>query len=239
MTLVLIGLVGGFNLMYPTIAVEGSDSFDAISRSFSYLFARPWRLLFYTFVAIVYGALCYLFVRYFVKLMLALTHTFIGWGVFTTANGNGATPAWPVMWPAPLTSPSLTYDVDFLSLNSGQDIGAALVAFWVYLVISMIGAFLISFYFSANTIIYVLMRQEVDATELDDVYLEQTDEEFTETMTSTPTVTTVVSSSSEQGQPIPEAPPGAATDVGHVPPPENSPYQPDNRSPDGPPTGSP
>ncbi|HEY7090406.1 MAG TPA: hypothetical protein VH518_20080, partial [Tepidisphaeraceae bacterium] len=38
MTLVLIGLVGGFNLMYPTIAVEGSDSFDAISRSFSYLY---------------------------------------------------------------------------------------------------------------------------------------------------------------------------------------------------------
>ena len=37
------GTVGGFGLMYPTVAVEGSDSFDAISRSFSYVFARPWR----------------------------------------------------------------------------------------------------------------------------------------------------------------------------------------------------
>ena len=63
MTLVLLGTVGGFNLMYPTIAVEGSDSFDAISRTFSYVYARPWRMLFYTLVAIVYGALCYLFVR--------------------------------------------------------------------------------------------------------------------------------------------------------------------------------
>ena len=48
MTITLFGTIGGFNLMYPTIAVEGSDSFDAITRSFSYVYARPWRMLFYT-----------------------------------------------------------------------------------------------------------------------------------------------------------------------------------------------
>ena len=42
----------------------------------------------------------------------------------------------------------------------------------------MLGAFAISFYFTANTIIYYLMRHEVDATELDDVYLEQSEEDF-------------------------------------------------------------
>ena len=77
MTLVCSGTVGGFNLMYPTVAVEGSDSFDAISRSFSYVFARPWRMLWYTVVAVVYGALCYLFVRYFIYVMLAVTHFFV------------------------------------------------------------------------------------------------------------------------------------------------------------------
>ena len=45
----------------------------------------------------------------------------------------------------------------------------------------MLGAFAISFYFSANTIIYYLMRREVDATELDDVYLEQSEEDFGDT----------------------------------------------------------
>ncbi|HUB25819.1 MAG TPA: hypothetical protein VL992_10360, partial [Tepidisphaeraceae bacterium] len=63
MTLVILGSVGGFNLMYPTVAVEGSDSFDAISRSFSYVYACPWRMLFYTAVAVGYGAATYLFVR--------------------------------------------------------------------------------------------------------------------------------------------------------------------------------
>src|SRR6185436_225773 len=71
-TLVILGAAGGFNLMYPTIAVEGSDSFDAISRSFSYVYARPWRMLFYTLVAVLYGALCYVFVRLFIFLLLGL-----------------------------------------------------------------------------------------------------------------------------------------------------------------------
>ena len=58
----------------------------------------------------------------------------------------------------------------------------------------MLGAFAISFYFTANTIIYYLMRHEVDATELDDVYLEQSEEDFADatappaTATATPVV---------------------------------------------------
>ena len=176
MTLVLIGLVGGFNLMYPTIAVEGSDSFDAISRSFSYLYARPWRLLFYSVAALLYGALCYIFVRFFLRLMLSLTHTFTGLFIFRHADNTA--PLWPTIWPNPINSAHLTYNVDFLTLSGGQDLGAFFVALWVSLTVAMLGAFAISFYFSANTIIYVLMRNEVDATELDDVYLEQTEEEL-------------------------------------------------------------
>src|SRR5207302_8928794 len=52
MTLVALGTFGGLNLMYPTIAVEGSDSFDAISPSFSYVYARPQRMLCSTIAAL-------------------------------------------------------------------------------------------------------------------------------------------------------------------------------------------
>jgi hypothetical protein len=179
MTLVLLGTGGGFNLMYPTIAVEGSDSFDAISRSFSYVYARPWRMLFYTLVAIVYGAICYLFVRLFLAIMLTLTHHFVGAGMFKDIAGNVPIDLWNTMWPTP-TASRLPYNIDTLSLSGPQSLGAFLVALWVYLAIGLLGAFAISFYFSANTIIYYLMRREVDATELDDVYLEQSDEDFAE-----------------------------------------------------------
>jgi hypothetical protein len=175
MAVVLVGLVGGFNLMYPTIAVEGSDSFDAISRSFSYLYARPWRLAFYTAVSVVYGSACYLFVRLFIYLVLALTHRSVALGLFTHADSTA--PLLSALWPDPATAGRLSYDVDTLSLSFPQEVAAGLIWFWVHLAIAVLGAFAVSFYFAANTIIYYLLRQEVDATDLNEVFVDPSDED--------------------------------------------------------------
>src|SRR5690606_15445683 len=86
---------------------------------------------------------------------------------------------WETMWPEPSYG-NLTHDITSNRLGAGDNIGAYITAFWVYLVVGLLGAFVISFYFSANTIIYYLLRREVDNNELDDVYLEATDEEFAE-----------------------------------------------------------
>ncbi len=204
MALVLLGLVGGFNLMYPTIAVEGSDSFDAISRSFSYLYARPWRLGFYTLVSLIYGAITYLFVRLFIYLMLVLAHRAVGAGIFTSADSTA--PLWTSLWPSPSTAGRLTYDIDSLGLTFSQEIGARLIWLWVHGVIAILGAFAISFYFSSNTIIYYLMRREVDATDLDDVYLDQLDDEFADPATPPPapgSTDAIVSAAGEVTPPTP------------------------------------
>ena len=169
-------------------------------------------MAFLTLVALIYGALCYLFVRTFVWLMLTLTHHFVGAGMWAMAPSME--PLWGVMWRGPTAAPGrLSYDIDFLTLSVTQDIAAFLVAFWVYLVIGMLGAFAISFYFSVNTIIYYLMRNEVDATEMDDVYLEQSEEDFADATAPPVTVTTVTPPVTADQTPAPssdkppEAPP--------------------------------
>lgn len=168
----LIGLVAGCGLMYPTIAVEGSDSFDAISRSFSYVFARPWRSLLYGGVALFHGAVCYLFVRLFAFLALAATHTFVNWGIWTggTKLGEGATRL-DVLWAAP-TFESL-HEWNWAAMSFMEKVGAVLVGFWVYLVIGGVAAFLLSYLASSTTVIYTLLRRKVDATDLDDIYVEE------------------------------------------------------------------
>src|SRR5690606_36047594 len=57
---ILIGLAVACHLLTPAIAVEDSDAFDAVSRSFSYVLAHPWRYAFYLAVSLVYGAAGYL-----------------------------------------------------------------------------------------------------------------------------------------------------------------------------------
>jgi hypothetical protein len=233
-TLVILGTLGGFNLMYPTVAVEGSDSFDAISRSFSYVFARPWRMLWYTVVAVVYGAICYLFVRFFIWMVLAVTWFFMSW-ILGPRTGEVIHPVhaadvWPLMVPQPgatanhpIADPTnpLPYTPAYSHLKGSETVAAGLFVWWNYLVIGLIGAFAISFYFSSNTIIYYLMRREVDATELDDVYVEETDDEVEEpagAVAAAPgapagavirETTTVRVYETEEGAPAPTPPPAS------------------------------
>ena len=176
--LVTVGLIGGFNLMYPTIAVEGSDSFDAISRSFSYVFARPWRMGFYSLIAAVYGAACYLFVRFFAFLLLAGVRGSTKFSVnidgSALINIRGKLDA---IWPGPAFG-QLMPDITWLGLNWSEKIGAAFIWVSVALVAALVMAFVVSFFYSANTAIYFLLRRRVDATDLNDVFVEQDIEEL-------------------------------------------------------------
>ena len=205
MTLTSLGLVGGGHLMYPTIAVEGSDSFDAVSRSFSYLYARPWQLIFYSVVALVYGAITYLFVRYFLYLLLYLTHA--GVGLFMWGDAYDGTSLMTAIWPAPTNPMNLSYEVNFAALGGLHSIGAFLVAFWVYITIAMLGAYAISLYFSSSTIIYYLMRREVDATAMDEVYLEPSDDDFADAQPEPTTAAETPAPAAPDATTTPENPP--------------------------------
>jgi hypothetical protein len=76
MAVVLVGLVG-WPMMYSTISTEGSDSFDALSRSYSYVYQAPWHYLWYSLVAVAYGVVGV----FFIGLMGSLTVYMGKWGV--------------------------------------------------------------------------------------------------------------------------------------------------------------
>ena len=171
-----IGLAGGCGLMYPTIAVEGSDAFDAISRSFSYVFARPWRTGLYGLIALVYGTICYLFVRLFAFVALAGTHWFVKGGIFGGGSDLAANADFmDKLWPAPEFS-NFHPPVSWEALGGLESLSAGIIAIWVYMVIALVAAFGLSFLASSTTVIYYLLRRKVDATDLDDVYIEEEEE---------------------------------------------------------------
>ena len=170
LAVIVIGAVAGFNLMFPAVAYDGSDCFDAISRSFSYVYAKPWRMISYTAVAAVYGSICYMFVRVFGFLALWITHWLLRFGLLTN-NGSNEANKLTAIWPKP----------DFRILfDSGQQqatnwtesVAVFLVYIFVLVVIGLIVSFIISFYYSANTIIYSLMRKVVDNTAFEDIYMQ-------------------------------------------------------------------
>lgn len=174
MAAVLIGGLAGGSLMWPTIATEGSDSFDAMSRSYSYIYSRPWRAMFYAAILTIYGAVCFVFVRSFALIALKTARLFIGMGMHWSdrpATGLVGATKIDVIWPNP-TFIDLAPASPVLGAEYAEPIMGWLLGLWILLAVAMVYAFVASFFFSGATIIYFLLRREVDATDIEDIYLE-------------------------------------------------------------------
>jgi hypothetical protein len=180
MAVVLVCLVG-WPMIHATLSAEGSDSFDALSRSYSYVIQNPWSYIWYAVVALVYGAAVVFFVGFMGSLVVYLAK----WGVTRTPGTDyfNRDPSYMFLW-APTSfhwrdlllqgSPAATGGV---RVEWWNNIGLFLVTVWLYLVFLLIIGFGYSYFWSASTITYFLMRRKVDDTEMDEVYLEEEDTE--------------------------------------------------------------
>lgn len=185
--LLLVGLVG-YPLMFPTISAEGSDTFDALSRSYNYVYQSPWRYIWSCLVAVAYGMVVVFFVAFMGSLVVFLTK----WSLSQTPGTNyfanrrvdylfsyaPTTYQWRdilLEQPDLRTNMPIETRVAFLDQNFGwwNYISARLVQFWLILLVMLIVGYGYSYFFTAGTVIYLLMRQSVDDTEFDEVYAEE------------------------------------------------------------------
>jgi hypothetical protein len=171
----LIGLVG-YPLMYATVSAEGSDTFDALSRSYNYVFQSPWNYIWYSFVAVVYGAVLVFFVVFMGSFVVYLTK----WSLSQTPGTEYfATRRVDTLFEyAPTTFGWRDLLVTSPPVDTWYNqISAVVVSLWVTLVLLLVLGFAYSYYFTAFTMVYLLMRRKVDDTELDEVYLEEDEPE--------------------------------------------------------------
>jgi hypothetical protein len=194
MAIALLGYVG-WPLMYATISVEGSDNFTALSNSYVYVFSRPLHYIWYMTVAVVFGAVVTFFVVFFTSMTVYLAQ----WGVGLSSAANYRDPD-PVRalfiyapssyeWDRLLVVPpdrraeivtpqqfeeyrgNIRKEMAFVPVMS-----AGIMGFWLHLIFLFMIAFAYSFFWSANTIIYFLLRKKVDDTEMDEVYMDEEDD---------------------------------------------------------------
>jgi len=169
----LIFLAAGVHLLWPAIAIEDTNAFDALSRSISYLGQRPWHWLFYSVVSLVYGAITYVIVGLVILLALWSARYFVSIGVFRTADGM---PWLDIAMPAPELG-QLAPQIQWQQLGFTGKLAAGLMAVWSYALIGLLGAYAITYYASAQTHIYLLLRKAVDGDDYDRVALPAPDEQ--------------------------------------------------------------
>ena len=148
-----IGLAAGWPLMVAAVGVERGDSFQAISTAFSYLYQRPIHFAFYGFISCVLAVLGFFAAGLFADttVLFALWAGSFGMGHERTADvigamaKRGADPRW----------------------------GIQALQFWTNSLRVLLGSFGWGFFWSIAPAIYLLLRQSVDATELDEIVLEE------------------------------------------------------------------
>jgi len=166
MAVLLLLTLSGWPLMWAAISAEGTDSFDALSRSYGYVLQRPLRYLFYIVVAAVVGWLGWILVQNFAAGVIWLGYWAAGWGcgsdqINAILSGSD-------------------------ELSSVGQFGAGMIRFWAGCVKLLAVGYLFSYFWTASTAVYFLLRRDVDATELDEVFL---DADATEQESSLPSVT--------------------------------------------------
>jgi hypothetical protein len=163
MALALLGLAVIWPLMFPAISVEATEGVDALTRGYSYLIGRPWNYFFYWFVALVNGAAAMIIAVAFGYATLALSQYAVSWGM-GDENAKVVYSASPLAgdWRDSLSAGA--------TASGSKTIVAGFVGFYTHLVFLAVVGFAYSYFWTAATVIYFLMRRdvdEIDATEVD------------------------------------------------------------------------
>ncbi|MCC6360985.1 MAG: hypothetical protein IT450_19775 [Phycisphaerales bacterium] len=173
----------GSPLVWPTIAVEGSESVDALFHAGSFIFRRPIHYAFFGLAMLLYGAFWFILVRMLVVLALKLTHVALGAGMLWGSSWLTSSispldamwhmPAWqdlpllPALGGAPFWG-----DIAWAPLNGTEAFGAFFIAIYVFLFVGLVYAFALSLFFVGATHVYFLLRKSADGTDYSEMFYE-------------------------------------------------------------------
>lgn len=204
---VVLVYIPGLVLFQPAIGAEGNDSFDAISRTYSFVFGRPWRLAFYGIVSTIYAKIVLSVVAVVFAWAGRITNVFLAEGAGSRMAANTSAldlgaifgmsfstdPAGNVSGAAgyvrtvvtgdPLFGPFINAGRHILggnvfeSFKAAGEAGGKLIVFWQYILLAIFMAFAVSLIYSIFTQVYFLMRKACDGTPFEEIYMEAPEEE--------------------------------------------------------------
>jgi hypothetical protein len=166
--LITIATAAGWPLMVAALGTEGSDAYDGFSRAFSYLYSRPWLFVWCAGVALLLGLLLVAVVDTLAVGVAAAAARTVGTGM-----GQGAVADLHALPPRYFAAVG-TFPLGEAGANSAA---SRLVAVWLAAVAAVAVGFAVSYFWTAATMIYFLLRRADDATPFDEVWLGEADEE--------------------------------------------------------------
>lgn len=149
MATILTGLAAGWPLVHAAVAAEGEDGFDALSRSYAYVFQRPGRYVAYVLISGIVGIAGLVFVDLFSRAVVHLA-------------------VWGLSFSAPADVLASNFSPGTLRSDSSA---ASAHRFWLSAVGLLAQAWIYAYFWTSASVIYLLLRRDVDGTDFHRVFL--------------------------------------------------------------------
>jgi len=148
-TVVLMLHVLALPLIIPALSVEGTDSFDAIQRSYAYVIARPLRYVLYGVILLLLGVIA------------TSVFTMVGRGAISMSD-------WAAQFLANrATTRALTGEGD---LEATKSTAHAIIQIWRAVFELVIAGYAISLFFTSSTLLYLVVRRVCDGQDIHEVW---------------------------------------------------------------------
>lgn len=171
----------GWPLIVCSISAENQNALDAITRSFAYVLQRPVHYAFYAAASVLVGGLCWLVVAQLATSTIQLGYWGASWGANlanrermeqlaagTLVDSQLAVP--PVVTLAGEVAPVVPAGAEE---SSAVRLARRLMRFWNGMVSTIAVAFLFAQFWCLASAVYLLLRQDVDETELDEIFISE------------------------------------------------------------------
>ncbi len=169
------GLLFGWPLMIASVSAENQNALDAVTRSFAYVYQKPLNYAFYAMLALVYGGFCWLIISYVASTAINASFWATSWGA--NLGNAGRISEFVVIPEAGLvpSSNSVGADADSPDVvtSSTLILSAKVIRFWNGMISTLAVSFLYGLFWSLAAGVYLLMRFDVDETEMDEVFLDE------------------------------------------------------------------
>jgi hypothetical protein len=154
LAILAIGIAVGWPLMVAAVGVERADSFQAISTAFSYVYQRPLHYAFHAVLALVVAVPALAAAGVLADTTLTLT-------MWAASFGMGHERVADVLAGLADRGPL------------AESWGMEALRFWTRGLAALVGSFGWGYFWSIATASYLVLRKEVDGTELDEVVIDE------------------------------------------------------------------
>ncbi len=151
-TIILMLHVLAMPMIVPALAVEGTDAFDAVQRSYAYVIAKPLRYLIYAVLLLALG------------IFSAAVFTMLAQGSIEMTNWAAS------FFASDSTNRVLTNEGE---MGATKGIAHAIVSLWKTIIELIIAGYIISLFFTSSTLLYLVTRRICDGQGMNEVWEEE------------------------------------------------------------------